>query len=91
MRARIERYAIACDATDAGMILANWFDDPSRLDGQRQLMKEPERPLPVREREIGGRSGAHWQGSGHLDAGVASELRLTRDLGESRPRQKVRH
>src|SRR6266702_62523 len=40
MRARIERYAIACDATDAGVILANWFDDPSRLDGQRRLMKE---------------------------------------------------
>lgn len=39
MRERIRRYAIDCDATDAGVILANWFDDPARLDVQRQLMK----------------------------------------------------
>ena len=40
MRKRIRRYGIDCDATDAGVILANWFDEPARLDAQRQLMKE---------------------------------------------------
>ncbi|MGH8782695.1 NAD(P)/FAD-dependent oxidoreductase [Paraburkholderia sp.] len=40
MRKRIARYDIACDATDAGVILANWFDDPTRLDTQRALMKD---------------------------------------------------
>lgn len=40
MRKRIARYRIDCDATDAGVILANWFDDPARLDVQRRLMRE---------------------------------------------------
>jgi gamma-glutamylputrescine oxidase len=40
MRQRIERYSIACDATHAGVILANWFDEPARLDAQRRLMRE---------------------------------------------------
>ncbi|CAB3757275.1 NAD(P)/FAD-dependent oxidoreductase [Paraburkholderia humisilvae] len=40
MRNRIRRYRIDCDATDAGVILANWFDEPARLDAQRRLMKE---------------------------------------------------
>jgi gamma-glutamylputrescine oxidase len=40
MRQRIKRYRIACDATDAGVILANWFDEPARLDAQRRLMKD---------------------------------------------------
>jgi gamma-glutamylputrescine oxidase len=40
MRKRIRRYRIECDATDAGVILANWFDEPARLDAQRRLMKE---------------------------------------------------
>jgi gamma-glutamylputrescine oxidase len=40
MRARIQRYAIQCDITDAGVILANWFDEPARLDSQRRLMRE---------------------------------------------------
>jgi gamma-glutamylputrescine oxidase len=40
MRQRIQRYRIDCDATDAGVILANWFDEPARLDTQRRLMKE---------------------------------------------------
>jgi len=40
MRTRIQRHAIACDATDAGVILANWFDEPARLESQRKLMKE---------------------------------------------------
>jgi gamma-glutamylputrescine oxidase len=40
MRRRIQRYGIACDATDAGVILANWFDEPARLDAQRRLMRD---------------------------------------------------
>ncbi|MFM0033297.1 FAD-binding oxidoreductase [Paraburkholderia strydomiana] len=40
MRQRIARYRIDCDATDAGVILANWFDEPARLDAQRRLMRE---------------------------------------------------
>lgn len=40
MRKRIARYQIDCDATDAGVILANWFDEPARLDAQRRLMRD---------------------------------------------------
>jgi gamma-glutamylputrescine oxidase len=40
MRQRIQRYTIACDAIDAGVILANWFDEPARLDAQRTLMRD---------------------------------------------------
>jgi gamma-glutamylputrescine oxidase len=40
MRERIARYRINCDATDAGVILANWFDEPARLDTQRHLMRD---------------------------------------------------
>ncbi|MGF6607159.1 gamma-glutamylputrescine oxidase [Paraburkholderia sp. WSM4175] len=40
MRKRIARYRIDCDATDAGVILANWFDEPVRLEAQRRLMRD---------------------------------------------------
>lgn len=40
MRKRIQRYRIDCDVTDAGVILANWFDEPARLDAQRRLMRD---------------------------------------------------
>ncbi|HDR9081134.1 TPA: FAD-binding oxidoreductase [Burkholderia vietnamiensis] len=40
IRARIARYGIDCDIVDRGVMLANWFDDPSRLDGVRTLMKQ---------------------------------------------------
>lgn len=39
IRTRIARYAIACDIVDRGVMLANWFDDQSRLDELRSLMK----------------------------------------------------
>ncbi|WP_179401470.1 NAD(P)/FAD-dependent oxidoreductase [Burkholderia guangdongensis] len=39
IRTRIARYGIACDIVDRGALLANWFDDPARLDGARQLMQ----------------------------------------------------
>ncbi|WP_297351747.1 FAD-binding oxidoreductase [Paraburkholderia sp.] len=40
MRQRITRYGIECDDTHAGVILANWFDEPARLETQRRLMKD---------------------------------------------------
>ncbi|WP_233853060.1 NAD(P)/FAD-dependent oxidoreductase [Paraburkholderia sp. HD33-4] len=40
MRKRIARHRIDCDATDAGVILANWFDEPTRLEAQRRLMRD---------------------------------------------------
>ncbi|MFL9865574.1 FAD-binding oxidoreductase [Paraburkholderia fungorum] len=40
MRKRIQRYHIDCDVTDAGVIFANWFDEPARLDTQRRLMRD---------------------------------------------------
>jgi gamma-glutamylputrescine oxidase len=40
MRKRIRDYRIDCDMTDAGVILANWFDEPARLDTQRRLMRD---------------------------------------------------
>ncbi len=40
IRARVARYAIDCDLVDEGVILANWFRDPARLDAPRKLMKE---------------------------------------------------
>ncbi|WP_460416429.1 NAD(P)/FAD-dependent oxidoreductase [Pseudomonas sp. microsymbiont 2] len=40
IRERTRRYAIDCDLVDQGVILANWFNDPSRLEKPRQLMKQ---------------------------------------------------
>ncbi|MDR2306036.1 MAG: FAD-binding oxidoreductase [Paucimonas sp.] len=40
IRERTRRYAIDCDLVDQGVILANWFNDPSRLEQPRQLMKQ---------------------------------------------------
>lgn len=40
LRARIERYAIACDPVDAGVIWANWFDDPQVLESRQRLLAE---------------------------------------------------
>lgn len=39
IRERVRRYAIDCDLVDQGVILANWFNDPARLEAPRQLMK----------------------------------------------------
>ncbi|MBZ9605567.1 NAD(P)/FAD-dependent oxidoreductase [Phyllobacterium chamaecytisi] len=39
IRARIARYGIDCDLADRGVMLANWFDDRTRLDRLRVLMK----------------------------------------------------
>ena len=40
IRQRIRRYAIACDAVDAGVIWANWFRDPSPLQARQRLLKD---------------------------------------------------
>jgi gamma-glutamylputrescine oxidase len=40
IRQRTRQYAIDCDLVDKGVILANWFNDPSRLETPRQLMKQ---------------------------------------------------
>ncbi|NRR32310.1 FAD-binding oxidoreductase [Oxalobacteraceae bacterium] len=40
IRRRIERYGIACEASNAGIYLANWFDDKSILDQQRDFMRQ---------------------------------------------------
>lgn len=40
IRTRARQYAINCDLVDKGVILANWFNDPTRLEKPRQLMKQ---------------------------------------------------
>jgi gamma-glutamylputrescine oxidase len=40
LRQRIERYRIACDPVDAGVIWANWFRDPEVLERRRQLLAQ---------------------------------------------------
>lgn len=40
IRSRIARYAIDCDATDAGVIWANWFRDPQVLRERQRLLAE---------------------------------------------------
>jgi len=40
IRSRITRYAIECDAVDAGVIWANWFRDPHILRERQQLLAE---------------------------------------------------
>ncbi|CDF87045.1 glycine/D-amino acid oxidase, deaminating [Pseudomonas knackmussii B13] len=39
IRQRVRHYGIDCDLVDEGVILANWFNEPSRLEKPRQLMK----------------------------------------------------
>ncbi|HET8818985.1 MAG TPA: FAD-binding oxidoreductase [Xanthomonadaceae bacterium] len=38
IRARIDRYGIACERTDAGVLWANWFQDPSVLRKRQRLL-----------------------------------------------------
>jgi gamma-glutamylputrescine oxidase len=40
IRSRVRQYGIDCDLVDKGVILANWFNDPARLETPRKLMKE---------------------------------------------------
>lgn len=38
IRARSERYSIACDRVDAGVLWANWFRDPEVLRARQELL-----------------------------------------------------
>ncbi|HAT31070.1 MAG TPA: FAD-dependent oxidoreductase [Janthinobacterium sp.] len=40
IRRRILRYRIDCDASHAGIYLANWFDDPRILDARQRFMAD---------------------------------------------------
>lgn len=40
IRQRIDQYSIDCDRVDAGVIWANWFDDPSLLESHRHLLAQ---------------------------------------------------
>lgn len=40
IRQRIQRYAIECDAVDAGVIWANWFRDPEVLRTRQHMLKQ---------------------------------------------------
>lgn len=40
IRNRVKQYGIDCDLVDKGVILANWFNDPSRLETPRKLMSD---------------------------------------------------
>lgn len=40
IRDRIARHGIACDANEAGVILANWFDDERILDRRQRFMQD---------------------------------------------------
>ena len=40
IRTRIDRYSIDCDPVDAGVIWANWFDDPALLERRRALLEQ---------------------------------------------------
>ncbi|KSW25142.1 MULTISPECIES: FAD-binding oxidoreductase [unclassified Pseudomonas] len=92
IRQRARQYAIDCDLVDQGVILANWFNDPSRLEKPRRLMKEaygvdwePITPGALREqlktdRYFGGlleRNAFHF----HPLKYVRGVARATADLG----------
>ncbi len=40
IRQRINRYAITCDAVDAGVLWANWFDDSAVLSTRQSVLSE---------------------------------------------------
>ena len=40
IRARVRRYGIDCEATEAGVIWANWFADPEVLRARQRLLAE---------------------------------------------------
>lgn len=39
IRQRIHRYQIECDSVNSGVVLANWFKDPSLLRSKQQFLK----------------------------------------------------
>jgi gamma-glutamylputrescine oxidase len=56
LRRRIAQYAIACDAVEGGVVLANWFDDDALLRRRQEFM--------AREFDV------HWQRLSHDELGA---------------------
>jgi gamma-glutamylputrescine oxidase len=65
IRRRIARYGIVCDAREAGVYLANWFDDDRVLDAQQRFMAE--------------KMGVQWQRVGRAE--LAEKLHTQRYHG----------
>jgi len=65
IRRRIAQYAIACDAAETGVVLANWFDDDAILRRRQDFM--------AREFDV------HWQLLSHDELGAYT--RSTRYAG----------
>ena len=61
IRRRIARYAIACDAIEGGVVLANWFDDDAILRRKQAFM--------AREFDV------HWQLLSHDELGAYTRSR----------------
>jgi gamma-glutamylputrescine oxidase len=40
IRSRVTAHGIPCDLVDAGVLWANWFDDPGVLESRRRLLRE---------------------------------------------------
>lgn len=65
IRERVKRHGIDCDAHEAGVILANWFDDDRILDAQQRFMHE--------------HMGVQWQRIGRAE--LAGQLQTRRYKG----------
>lgn len=94
IRARIDRYAIACDPVDAGVIWANWFDDPAVQEPRRQLLAEhfdthwtPIEPARLREQLI---SERYHGGLFEADAFHVHPLNLALGLARAAQQRGVR-
>jgi gamma-glutamylputrescine oxidase len=61
IRRRIAQYAIACDAVEGGVLLANWFDDDAILRQRQAFM--------AREFDV------HWQYLSHDELGAYTRSR----------------
>ena len=61
IRRRIAQYAIACDAVEGGVLLANWFDDDAILRRKQEFM--------AREFDV------HWQLLSHDELGAYTRSR----------------
>ncbi|HEY9027532.1 MAG TPA: FAD-binding oxidoreductase [Burkholderiaceae bacterium] len=61
IRRRIAQYAIACDAVEGGVLLANWFDDDAILRKRQEFM--------AREFDV------HWQLLSHDELGAFTTSR----------------
>jgi hypothetical protein len=74
IRRRIARHAIACDAVEGGVLLANWFDDDAILRRRQALMA---REFGVHWQYLTRRSSAHGRAPSATAAGCSSPMRST--------------